>query len=446
MRGNRILVAFVTVMMTAFVAVFCALPRSIYSELEKRELLRFPDFSWQSLRDGSFTQNVSNWFSDSEPFRDVFMACSMRLKSWMAIKLAPAEEKVTFHASEDAVEAVATDAPMEASQKIGDQRAITEYHHEVNANAKMENAGVIVVGSAPTARALMAFKNKNKKEKDFVKVVNAYQETFGPEVRVYCMVIPTAVEYYCPVSAESCTQPEFPILTELYALIDSAVRVVDLYMVMGEHVDENIYFRTDHHWSPLGAYYAARQFAMVAEVEVPDLADFESHTIEGFVGSMYGYSKDIAVKKSPEDFVYYTPRNDHYTTTYTKYKLDKDFQIIGEEKPHPGEFFVKASSTSSAYCTFMGSDSRITQVKTEVSNGRRLLIMKDSFGNAIPGYLFGSFEEIHVIDFRYFTHNIKDYVREHGITDILMANNLSQVCAGAIGSAYQRFLEVRSKK
>ena len=173
---------------------------------------------------------------------------------------------------------------------------------------------------------------------------------------------------------------------------------------------------------------------------MPDLADFESHTIEGYVGSMYGYSKDIAVKKSPEDFVYYTPREAHYTTTYTKYKLDKDFQIIGEEKPHLGDFFVKTSSTSSAYCTFMGSDSRITQVKTDVSNGRRLLIMKDSFGNAIPGYLFGSFEEVHVIDFRYFTHNIKDYVHDHGITDILMANNLSQVCAGAIGSAYKRFL------
>lgn len=439
MRGNRILVAFVIVMMTAFVAVFCALPRSTYSELEKRDLLRFPEFSWQSLRDGSFTQNVSNWFSDSEPFRDVFMGCSMRLKSWMSIKLAPAAEKVTFHVSEDVAEP--EEAPLEVLPQAVDQRAIKEYHHEVNANAKMENAGVIVVGSAPDARALMAFKNKNKKEKEFAQVVNDYQKTFSPDVKVYCMIIPTAAEYYCPTSAQSCTDPEFPVLTELYALIDSTVQVVDLYMVMGEHLDEDIYFRTDHHWSPLGAYYAARQFAMVAEVKVPDLADFESHTIEGYVGSMYGYSKDIAVKKSPEDFVYYTPRQAHYTTTYTKYVLDEEFQIIGEGKPYQGEFFVKTSSTSSAYCTFMGSDSRITQVKTDVENHRRLLLLKDSFGNAIPGYLFGSFEELHVIDFRYFTHDIKDYVREHGITDILMANNISQVCSGAIGSAYKRFLK-----
>ena len=68
-------------------------------------------------------------------------------------------------------------------------------------------------------------------------------------------------------------------------------------------------------------------------------------------------------------------------------------------------------------------------------------MLKDSFGNAIPGYLFGSFEEIHVIDFRYFTYNIKDYVDEHGITDILVANNISHVCSGAAGSAYKRFLK-----
>lgn len=432
-RHNRILVAFVTVMMTLFVVVFCTLPRSTYSELERRDLLRFPKFSWTSLREGDFTQSVSNWFSDSEPFRDVLMRGSMELKSLQSFKTKSA---VTFHAAQE--EPVAevetpTDLP-------GDQRDIEEFHNNVNANAKMESAGVIVVGNAPNARALMAFKNKNKGEERFAQVVNSYQEAFGPEVNVYCMIIPTAVEYYCPVNAESCTDPEFPVLTELYALIDSAVQVVDLYKVLGEHVDEDIYLRTDHHWSPLGAYYAARQFALVAGVKVPELKDFEPDTIKDYVGSMYGFSKDVNVKKSPEDFVYYKPLNVDYETVYRKYDLDEEYRIVGEESPRQGDFFVKVSGASSAYCTFMGSDARITQVKTDADSPRRLLVMKDSFGNAIPGYLFDSFEEVHVIDFRYFTYNIKDYVAEHGITDILMANNISHVCSGAIGSAYKKFL------
>ena len=435
MRKEKTLVWVVAVMMSAFVVVFCVLPRSTYSELEKRDLRKFPEFSWASLFGGNFTAEVSNWFSDSEPFRDVFMTGSMKLKSLQAFKT---KSSVTFHAAQELTETV-TDTMPEV-EALGDQRDIAEFHSNVDANAKMESAGVIVVGNAPNARALMAFKNKNKGEKSFAKVVNSYRQAFSPEVNVYCMVIPTAVEYYCPASAESCSQPEFPVLTELYALIDSAVQVVDLYMVLGEHVDEDIYLRTDHHWSPLGAYYAARQFAMVAGVKVPELADFESHAMKDYVGSMFGFSKDITVKKSPEDFVYYTPCEVQYATTYIKYDLDEDFQIVGEEQPHQGPFFVEVSGTGSAYCTFMGSDARITQVKTDSDCPRRLLVMKDSFGNAIPGYLFGSFEEVHVIDFRYFTYNIKDYVTEHGITDILMANNISHVCSGAIGSAYKRFL------
>ena len=436
MRHNRILVALVAVMMTAFVVVFCTLPRSTYSELERRDLLRFPKFSWGSLRDGSFTQSVSNWFSDSEPFRDVLMRGSMELKSLMAFKT---QSAVTFHAAQEEPVAV-VETPSEVNL-VGDQRDIEEFHNHVDANAKMESAGVIVVGNAPDARALMAFKNKNKGEKSFAKTVNRYQTLFGSDVNVYCMIIPTAVEYYCPMNARSCTDPEFLVLTELYDLIDTTVQVVDLYDLMGEHVDEDIYLRTDHHWSPLGAYYAARQFAMVADVKVPELEDFESDTIKNYVGSMYGFSKDVNVKKSPEDFVFYKPLDVEYETTYIKYDLDEEFQITGEEKPRQGEFFVKTSGTGSAYCTFMGSDARITQVKTNSDCPRRLLVMKDSFGNAIPGYLFGSFSEIHVIDFRYFTYNIKDYIQEHGITDILMANNISHVCSGAIGSAYKKFLE-----
>ena len=455
MRGDKAFVIAVASMMAVLAVVFCALPRSRYSELEKRELRRFPPYSGRDLREGVFTAEVSNWFSDSEPFRDAFMTASMQLKSWMAFKPLGNKEAVTFHAPEPEPEMaegllleveegdpeVLELTPEAAVKEHRNQRDIQEFHNKVNANAKMENAGVIVMGSAPTARALMAFKNKNKGEAAFAKTVNTYQQVFAPAVKVYCMIIPTAVEYYCPENASSCSEPEFPVLTKLYSLIDTAVQVVDLYMVMGEHLDEEIYLRTDHHWSPLGAYYAARQFAEVAGVKVPELAAFDRHCIEGYVGSMYGFSKDINVKKSPEDFVYYTPKEGEYATTYVKYQLDKDYQIVKEERPSQGDFFVKVSSPGAAYCTFMGTDSRITKVVTEVDNHRRLLILKDSFGNAIPGYLFGSFEEIHVIDFRYFTHNIKNYVHEHGITDLLMTNNISQVCSGAIGSAYNRFLQ-----
>ena len=88
----------------------------------------------------------------------------------------------------------------------------------------------------------------------------------------------------------------------------------------------------------------------------------------------------------------------------------------------------------------MGGDTKITQVRTATKNGRRLVIVKDSFGNALPGYLFFSFEEIHVIDFRYFNKNMKRYVKDHGITDILLASNMSFACSTATMGRYKRFV------
>ena len=93
----------------------------------------------------------------------------------------------------------------------------------------------------------------------------------------------------------------------------------------------------------------------------------------------------------------------------------------------------------------MGGDSKITQVRTSTNNGRRMLLLKDSFGNALPGYLFYSFEEIHVVDVRYFTRNIVEYVKEHGITDLILGNNVAFASAGTTLNAYSRFLTQKSR-
>ena len=130
-----------------------------------------------------------------------------------------------------------------------------------------------------------------------------------------------------------------------------------------------------------------------------DLSSYDRKVVHGYVGSMYGYSQDIAVKNAPEDFVYYVPRDVTYTTTYINYTIDDEYRVIGMGKPYKSVFFYRYKDGSGgAYCTFMGSDTKITCVRTSTKNGRRLMILKDSFGNAIPGYLFYSFEEIHVID------------------------------------------------
>lgn len=430
---NRIYIGLMVLVMVAMCAVFNLLPRSKVSELEKRDLTEFPAYSPQRLANGSFTSDVSAWYSDTEPYRDQLMMVSMYVKD--IIRLNVGEANVTFHASkEPEVDAVA--------EQTGEVSLPEDYENHLTAdeNAKIANAGIIIVGSGENVRALMAYGGGAQGGLSFARAVNLYKERF-PAARVYCMVIPIATDYYIPDKVKKRSQPQHPTIENIYAHLTGGVKPVDIYNVMGQHADEDIYLRTDHHWAPLGAYYAAKEFARVAGVAFRDLASYDRHVIRGYVGSMYGYSNDIAVKNAPEDFVYYTPRGIDYTTSYITYKLDKDFRIVSESGPTAGQYFHKfKDGSSNAYCTFMGGDSKITVVRTAVKNHRRLMIIKDSFGNALPGYMFYSFEEIHVIDFRYFAKNMVDYVNANHITDILFACNIYNAYSLRAYDRYERFL------
>lgn len=431
MKSERAFVWVVTLLMAFVAAVFLFFPRSTVSELERRELRRCPTFGWRALLSGRYTSEVSLWFSDSEPYRDRFMALSMAVKAAESIDVG--SEQISFHPTST------PSAPAEPLTAATDTVAAPAAEE----NAVVTNSGIIVVGKAPTVRALMAFSGEEKGAAAYARVMNSYAEAFADTVRIFCMPVPTSVEFFCPEKARSVTHAERPVLDHLFATLSDAVTPVDIYDTLQQHLAEPIYLRTDHHWAPLGAYYAARCFAEAAGVTVPDLADFDRHAMPGYVGSMFGYSQDPAVKASPEEFVYYTPRLE-YRTHFIAFTVDSDYQIVGESREKDGPFFVTLpQGSSSAYSTFMGSDMLVTQVRTSSPCQRRLLVVKDSFGNAVPGYLFASFQEVHVIDFRYFPYAIRDYVDEHAITDILFVNNLSHACSGGAARHYREWLEAK---
>ena len=439
---NKLYICVIGLVFAAFVIVFDTFPRSTYSPLEKRDLAVFPEFSMERLMNGTFTRDVSSWFSDSEPFRDELMAVSMHLKD--IIRLSASEDQITFHAAEKAPSQEEDVAGGEASggDTIGNG-PVDGYVSNMpdDGSAKIANAGIVIVGRGDKVRALMAYGGSSRGGGAYAEVANKYKETFGDRVKVYCMVIPTAIEYYCPEQARKATNRQWPTINNVHSKLNRNVRAVNVYTPLGEHASEDIYLRTDHHWSPLGAFYAAREFARVAGVPFKELDSYTRKVVHGYVGSMYGYSKDISIKNAPEDFVYYVPSGVTYTTTYIDYRIDKSYHVTGMGKPYKGPFFYKFKDGSGgAYCTFMGSDAKITKVETSTKNGRRVLILKDSFGNAIPGYLFFSFEEVHVVDTRYFTKNMKEYVSGNGITDILFANNIFNAYNPRFCSRYVRFL------
>jgi hypothetical protein len=319
-----------------------------------------------------------------------------------------------------------------------------EYQNTITPNENFRRArrGIIITGKGKELRAMSPFGGSVTMGHAYADAVNKYKSMFGRNVNVYCMVIPTAAEYYCPNEARQYTQCEFSAINSIYAHLSDSVKAVDVYSILGKHANENIYLRTDHHWGALGAYYAAQEFAQVAEVPFRSIENYDSMTIRNFVGTMHNFSRDNAVKRAAEDFIYYVPRDVEYTTTYTEYRLNSKRQAIGERNPKQGPFFRSYPDGSPvAYCTFIGGDTNTTKVKTSTKNGRRLLILKDSFGNALPGYLFYSFEEINIVDYRYFLQNIVTYVNENNITDILFANNNAHAHAKSTSEAYMKFLK-----
>ena len=274
-------------------------------------------------------------------------------------------------------------------------------------------------------RAMELYKGAVENAVSYAHMVNSYKRAWGDKVNVYCMVIPTAVALYCPDSLRYKTNDEQATLNALYGVLDPDVEGVRLLPVLQERKAENIYSRTDHHWAPLGAFYAAKEFARRAKVDFRPLSAYDIKVVKNFVGTMYKFSGNVAVKNAPEDFVYYTPRDVSYRALFSEYIFNARKQVVGEREPVEGSFFRQyADGNGAAYCTFMGGDTKLTKVTTSTANGRKLMILKDSYGNALPGYLFSSFEEIYVVDYRYFRQHIVAYAQDHGITDVLFANNL----------------------
>ncbi len=232
-----------------------------------------------------------------------------------------------------------------------------------------------------------------------------------PEVNVYQTVIPTSSEFYVPADFGDFTGSQKNKADHVAGLLENVVNV-DVFAALSEHLEEPIYARTDHHWQPLGAYYAARAFAQAADAEYPALSEYEKVTAKGYVGSMYGYSADAHLKDDPEEFTLYIPPNNSALSTF--------YYDVSYQNEYAGELILSPDG-SAFYCSFLGSDDRIAKIETDCKNGRTLVIFKESYGNAMVPFLTSSFETIYVCDLRYFTGNAVRFCEEAGATDLLFA-------------------------
>ena len=244
----------------------------------------------------------------------------------------------------------------------------------------------------------------------WAKSLNSFKAAL-PEVNFYNMIVPTSSEFYVPKGFDNFTASQFNKIDHVRQNLVN-VKDVDAYSALAAHTDEKIFSRTDHHWFPLGGYYAAQAFSVEAGVPFPSLSEYEKVTRGGFVGSMYMYTESSLLYCDPEEFdLYIPPNNSSLKTTYYNGYFGNGYE---------GEL-ITSPDASAYYCSFLGADNIIAKIETGIDNGRKLVIFKESYGNAIVPFLTSSFETIYVCDLRYFYINAVDFCRDVGATDVLLS-------------------------
>ena len=273
-------------------------------------------------------------------------------------------------------------------------------------------SGIKIIGRNGHYMGLMGCWGTFELCEEYAKAVNRAAEAL-PDTRVYSMVIPTSSEFYTPEDVTGFTASQKDKIDHIAEKLVNVANA-DAYSALSAHLEEPIYTRTDHHWQPLGAYYAAEAFALSAEGKdkFAPLTQYTQVDKEGYMGSLYNYSKSANLYGDPETFTLYISPNDKaLKTTY----YDTSFK-----NSYESDLFVSRDA-GAYYCSFLGSDDRIAEIKTDCDNGRTLVIFKESYGNALAPFLTSCFESIYVCDVRYFDLNAKEFCESVGATDLLFA-------------------------
>ena len=422
---NTISILFIFIVGFLFLLVF---KRDTVSNEENRNLASFPEFSFQSYFSGEYTEAVTNYYNDSVPHRSFF-------KKIIASKLLTLKgkqygnDRIVIYgsaASKDKSDVAKTTSISLTSLALTTMKAVTTVTTTVTTVPDINNPAadgmisnnIVVVNK----RGLMLFGGSFANGQEYASSLNEYKKALGKNVKVYSMVCPTAVSYYMPENYLDLTASEKENIDNINSYL-SDVKPVDVFTALLYHKNENIYSRTDHHWLPLGAYYAAKAFAKDAEVNFAELnsTNYDTVSLPGYVGTLYGYTQSADLINNPEDFVYYIPKTNCTVTRYTTSFTDgySDSLLLNP----------KNMSTSSYYMVF-GGDEQITQVNTSCKNARTLVIFKDSYGNALVPMLTSSFENIYVCDMRYFDLNAISFIQQVGATDVLFAMNTFSATGG----------------
>jgi hypothetical protein len=335
-------------------------PDKEFSESENRKLAALPKYSTKSLLKGNFTSDFEKYISDQIVARDF----------WVNLKAD--SEKVMGKKDNNGV-------------YLGDDGYLFQMVEKPD-KKDIENK----------VNAINSFSNKNK------------------NLKKYFMLVPNSVkvlEDKLPKFADPPNQLEY--IGEVKNKLDDDIKFVDVYDTLYKAKDEYIFYKTDHHWTSKGAYYAYEKLAedMGLTPHKEDYFDIKKVT-DDFYGSLY--SKSGFRNLSPDSIELYTPASKNKESWNVQY-YDKN---ISSKSIYNMDNLKKKDK----YTVFLDGNHSLVKITTNnnTKDKRKIVIVRDSFANSIIPFLTGHFSEIYVVDLRYFTDSLDELIKDNNIDDCLI--------------------------
>ena len=361
-RMNQLLGLGFAVLLAGFTAANYFHKDTAFSDTENRMLQQKPVFSWADLADGRFMGNFEKYQTDQFILR----------REWIRLQTA-------------------------ADRLLGKNKSGDVYLGE----------GQLL--EEPTKLSENVWEN--------LDAIGAFCRN-QTGVKCYLMLVPDAASVqreklpaYAPVADQAEQLEEIRSYLEKK---ENPVTEIPLYEMLREHREESLYYRTDHHWTTLGARYAYQSAA--GQMGLPGAENGEEKKLYPVSDSFQGTLAARSGYRVPDDTieVYWPDQEEELVVTYVQ-EQTKSASLYAAEK----------LKTRDKYGMFLNGNHPLTEIRTMASTGRKLFLIKDSYANCFVPFLTGDFEEIVLVDPRYYYDSAERLMKQYGFTDVLFLYNLN---------------------
>lgn len=444
LRRIKLAAPFFTVLFVLGLIALIIPLRPTESMREKRRLAQFPELTISSLFSGDFFDGVSTWYSDTFPGREAWLSVATTLNNFHGITTNVIDyTQLTQNTVDDMPDVLPT-----PTQTVPEQGELTDeptetpeptpvptpeptpYFVEIDTPTESvetwgglgDNDEKVIHGTAlqigGAAFEKFSF-NENLTNLNANMVSRAANIAAEYDVRFFDMPIPASVGIM--LSSDLLDRlgmdDQGQAIAYKFEKENDTVIKVNVFNTLIRHNTEYIYFRTDHHWTDLGAYYAYETFCRMADFEPVPLSDFEERDMGDFLGSFYSTSPQPAKLETDRLYAYQPPGN-----------IEMQLYRNGTTFSADPIIDMSQSNIFSKYSAFLGGDSMMTVLtNNDLPDAPNCVVYKDSYGNPFVLYLTQHYHRVYALDFRqYDAMGMRSFIQNYHINDVILAESMSK--------------------